>query len=233
MTQRGDLFVHFGGGISPRALPRESPALVGVRIEGTISVPAGRQPPSLRRIEIAINRGGQLSTRGLPACPRQRLESATTSEALAACGQALVGTGGIVARTAIADQAASAVRGDILLFNGASDGRPVILGHVYQARPVPIVRVVVFRIRHTAGTFGTVITGQLPASLNRNGHLESIFLRLERRYVFRGRQRSYLSAACSAPPGFAAATFPFARASMSFDDGRTLSSTLVRSCKVK
>lgn len=233
LTQRGDLFVRFGGGISPRALPRAELAPIGVRIEGAIKVPVGQQPPSLRRIRIALNRAGHLDTQGLPRCSRNRLDSVSSSEALAACGTSLVGAGGIVARTALTNQQPATVRGEVLLFNGVSGGHPVILAHIYQAAPAPATRVIVFKIHRGGGGFGTVITGEVPPSANRNGHLESIFLQLERRYAFRGRQRSYLSAACSAPAGFPGATFPFARTSMSFDDGRTLSSTLVRSCRVK
>ena len=51
--------------------------------------------------------------------------------------------------------------------------------------------------------------------------------------LYRGQRRSYLSATCDAPAGFPGATFPFAHASMTFADGRTLSSTLTRSCKVR
>ena len=233
LTQRGDLFIRFDGGISPRALPRADLAPIGVRIEGTIKVPEGQQPPSLRRIRIALNRAGHLDTQGLPRCSRNRIDSVASAEALAACGTSLVGSGGIVARTALPNQQPATVRGEVLLFNGVAGGRPVILAHIYQAAPAPATRVIVFKIRRGGGAFGTVITGEVPPSANRNGHLKSIFLQLERRYAFRGRQRSYLSAACSAPAGFAGATFPFARASMSFDDGRTLSSTLVRSCRVK
>jgi len=219
--------------ISPRALPRGELAPLGVRIEGTIKVPDGQRPPSLRRIRIALNRAGHLDTQGLPRCRRNRIDSVGSSEALSACGTSLVGSGGIVARTALPNQQPATVRGEVLLFNAVAGGHPVILAHIYQAAPTPSTRVIVFKIRRGGGAFGTVITGEVPPSANRNGHLKSIFLQLERRYAFRGRQRSYLSAACSAPAGFVGATFPFARASMSFDDGRTLSSTLVRSCRVK
>jgi len=138
-----------------------------------------------------------------------------------------------VARTTLPDQAATTVRGQILLFNSVVNGRPAILAHFFQTQPTPITRIVVFEIRRNGSPFGTVITGEVPPEINRNGYLKSIFLQLERRYTFHGRPRSYLSAACSAPAGFSSAAFPFAHASMTFDDGRTLSSTLVRSCKVK
>jgi hypothetical protein len=233
LTQRGNLFIRFDGGISPKKLPRSTLAPIAVRIEGAIKVLPGESPPALRGIKIALNRAGQLSTRGLPVCHRQQIAVGNSAEAVAACGPALVGSGGIVARTTLPDQSAITVRGDLLLFNSIVHGRAAILAHIYQTRPVPITRIVVFEIHRKPGTFGTVITAEITPAIERNGYLKSIFLQLERRYVYRGRQRAYLSAACSAPAGFTIATFPFARASMTFDNGRTLASTLVRSCGVK
>jgi hypothetical protein len=233
LVQRGNLFIRFDGGISPNALPRKALAPIAVRIEGTIRAPAGQIPPGLRHIRIALNREGHLSTRGLPVCRRNQIEAATPSEALAGCGPALVGSGGIVARTSFEDQKPYLLRGDLLLFNAVVHGRPAILGHLYQSFPAPITRIIDFSIRRTGGAFGTTIAATLPQSVNRNGYLRSIFLQLQRRYVFRGKPRAYLSARCAAPAGFPGAVFPFAHASMTFDDGRTLSSTLIRSCKVK
>lgn len=233
LTQKGNLFVHFDGGIAPKSLPRHSPAPIAVRIEGTIRVIGGKAPPALRRIRIALNRAGHLNATGLPTCRKSELEAVSTSAALARCAPALVGGGGFTARTDFPDQANTTTPGEILLFNAVVDGRPAVLAHVYQSDPSPITRVIVFEIRHTAGAFGTVISGYLPPSVNNNGYLKSIYLQLQRRYTFNGRTRSYLSAACSAPAGFTSAIFPFARASMSFDDGSTLSSVLTRSCKVK
>jgi hypothetical protein len=42
-----------------------------------------------------------------------------------------------------------------------------------------------------------------------------------------------MSAPCRAPRGVKEAAFKFAFASMLFDDGRTLSSTLTRTCRVR
>jgi hypothetical protein len=231
LTQKGDLFVKFDGGISPRSLPRRIPAPIAVRIEGTIRIPRGAESPSLSRMRIALHRNGRLETRGLPVCRRRELVAASAAEALAACGSALVGSGGIVANTDFAGQATHLFRSGVILFNGAEAGRPVIFAHVFEPSP-PVSHVVTFQIRRGGGTFGTVITAELPPALQHNAYLKSIFLRLQRRYVFRGRARSYLSANCAAPAGFSLASFPFAKASMTFDDGRVLSATLIRSCRV-
>jgi hypothetical protein len=48
---------------------------------------------------------------------------------------------------------------------------------------------------------------------------------LHRTYDYRGKRRSYVSAACTA-------LFPFARATYSFDDDQALSVPLSRSCRV-
>jgi hypothetical protein len=233
LAQSGNLFIRFDGGISPTELPRGEPAPVGVRIEGTIRVPAGHKPPALRRIRVALNRSGHLSSRGLPVCRHPQIASATPSKALAVCGAALVGTGSITAKTSFPDQPAYLLRGEILLFNSRSDGHPSILALIYQQNPVPITRFIVFEIRRKGGTFGTVITGDVPPEVNRNGYLKSISLQLQRNYVVHGQRRAYLSAACAAPVGVKIASFPFANAAMTFEDGRTLSATMTRTCRVR
>jgi hypothetical protein len=232
LTERGDLFVHFRGGIAPRALPRTKLAPIAVSVAGTVTTLSGERPPALRRISVELNRGGRLDSTGLPRCRYGQLIAATPKQVLAACGDALVGEGLYRARTAFPEQETFPSEGQILAFNGVYEGHSAILAHIYGHEPVPISRIVVFHIRHTPGTFGTVLTGNLPDAVNHYGYVVGIALRLFRRFEFHGQQRSYLSAACDAPIGFPSAVFPFARASMSFADGRTLSSTLTRSCKV-
>jgi hypothetical protein len=233
LTAHGDLFVRFSGGIAPDALPRHSRAPISVSVAGTIRTLSGERPPALRRITIAINRGGRLDAHGLPVCRRQDIEPSSTEEARRACGPALVGGGSYDADVAFPEQTSFPSQGRILAFNAVIEGKRAILAQVYGVNPVPITRVIVFHIRESAGTYGTVLTGALPASLNRYGYLTRISLSLHRNFTYRGRRRSYLSAACDAPAGFPGATFPFAHASMTFADGRTLSSTLTRSCKVR
>jgi hypothetical protein len=233
LTARGDLFVKFNGGIAPSALPRDTRAPIAVKIVGTVRTLSGERPPALRGISIAINQGGRLDARGLPLCRRGQIEPSSTEEALARCGAALVGSGHYAADVAFPEQAAFPSNGRVLAFNALVEGKRAILAHIYDPNPVPITRVIVFRIRESSGTFGTILTGSLPASTNRWGYLKRISLDLHREFSYRGQRRSYLSAACDAPAGFPGATFPFAHASMRFADGRTLSSVLTRSCKVR
>jgi len=232
LTERGDLFVRFQGGINPAALPRAQRAPITVSVAGRVKTLSGERPPALREIEIELNRGGELNSNGLPLCRYGQLVAVSSARAMEECGDAVVGDGAYIGKSAFPEQATFPARGRILAFNGVYRGREVILAHVYGASPVPITRIIVFYIHRSSGTYGTVIKGSLPDAVNHYGYVEEIALRLHRNYTYRGQRRSYLSAACDAPSGFTVATFPFARASMAFADGRTLSSTLTRSCRV-
>lgn len=233
LVERGDLFVKFSGGIAPTTLPRHVKAPISVRVDGTVRTLSGEQPPALRWIAIAINRGGTIDTRGLPVCRRSQIEAVSSTQALAACGPALVGEGRYLAGVSFPEQDTFPLRGKVLAFNTVINGARAILAHVYGPDPFPNSRIFVFHIRKSQGTFGTILTAALPVSLNRNGYLKRIVLNLRRTFIHAGRRRSYLSAACGAPSGIDIGIFPFVRVSMTFSDGRKLSSTLIRTCKVQ
>lgn len=233
LVEHGNLFVKFSGGIDPTSLPRHAHAPITVRVDGTVRTLSGERPPALRFISIAINRGGRIETRGLPRCRRSQIEASTSVTALRVCGEALVGRGRYSAGVSFPEQAAFPLRGQILAFNARVDGRRAILAHIYGDDPYPSSRIFVFHIHESHGTFGTVLTAALPKALNSNGYLKRIVLNLRRDFVYRGRERSYLSAACGAPAGFSVGVFPFVRVGMTFADGRKLASTLIRTCQVR
>jgi hypothetical protein len=232
LVAHGDLFVSFNGGISPTALPRHTLAPISLTVSGTVRTPPGTQPPPLRQIAIAINRNGHLETAGLPICHAAQIEATTSAQALASCRNALVGSGTYVAEASFPEKSTFPTQGHILAFNGLSEGRQVILAHIYGTSPVSGTSVITFYIHHAHGAYGTELIDNLPASLNHYGYVKQISLTLRRTYTYRGARRSYLSAACPAPTGFPGAVFPFAHASMRFEGAVTLASTIVRSCEV-
>ena len=89
-----------------------------------------------------------------------------------------------------------------------------------------------FSATNKGGLFGTVLSTTLPPSAQDWAYLTHFDMTLQRTYTYRGKQRSYVSAACRAPAGFPGAVFPFAKARYGFDDGREMRTTVVRSCKV-
>ena len=174
LVERGNLFVKFQGGIAPTRLPRQANAPISVEVDGTVRTLSGEQPPALRFITIAINRGGRVETKGLPICRRSSIDAANSAQALAACRGALVGRGRYVAGVAFPEQDAFPLQGSVLAFNTVDDGKRAILAHVYGAKPFPNSRTFVFHIRRSQGTYGTVLSAALPAALNSNGYLKRI-----------------------------------------------------------
>jgi hypothetical protein len=112
--------------------------------------------------------------------------------------------------------------------------RPAILAHVYGTEPAPTSYTIPFLISQSPkGQFGSTLRAELPSVTSDSGYVTGLSIKLQRTFTYRGRPRSYLSASCPAPAGFPGAVFPLAKATFSFGDGRTLSSTLTRNCRVR
>jgi hypothetical protein len=231
-VRQGSLQVSFGGSVTPQVLPRAGTTPVSVGIRGQVRELSGEPPPSLRRIAIEVNRLGILDRGGLPVCPAGRLRASTTAAALASCGGALVGEGRVGGVIVLPEQAPSPFSGRVVAFNGRlPGGGPAILAHLYTTRPAPLAFVLAFSLGHGHGTYGTRLVATVPAKTRRTAHITSFSLRLHRVFTVDGEPRSYLSAGCPAPAGFPSATFPLVRASYGFVGEKTVSDTLLRSCR--
>jgi hypothetical protein len=230
----GDLFVTFGGGFTPHALPRDRDVPLTAHLQGTVKTADGSRPPQLRSISIAVNRYGRLSTAGLPTCHPSLLESTDSSIALSRCRGALVGHGRFGATVEFPNVAPFRVEGKMLAFNGRAHGKPAVLLHIHGSQPVEATLVLTFKIRHPSkGKFGTVLTARIPRIASDLGYVTDVSLVFGRNYTFRGERRSFLSARCAAPAGFPGALFTFAKGSFRFADGTELSPSLVRDCVVR
>jgi hypothetical protein len=233
-VQQGNLRIGFEASFAPHALPRERPAPVTVGLEGSVETTDGTRPPELRRISIALNRYGRITTRGLPVCPAGVLESTSSATALERCRSALVGHGRFSAEVDFPNQPLLPVEGRVLAFNGRLGGRPVILVHVAASKPITATVVLVFHIAHPQrGKFGTIVSATIPKIASNLGYVTDISLTFGRRYSAGGERLSFLSASCAAPSGFPGAIFSFARGSFLFAGGQRLTATVVRDCSVR
>jgi hypothetical protein len=233
-VQQGDLRIGFDASFAPDALPRERLAPVRVDLDGSVATTDGSRPPQLRRISIALNRYGKITTRGLPRCSADRLESTSSATALELCRSALVGRGRFGADVDFPNQPLLPVEGRVLAFNSEVGGHPVVLVHVAASKPITATVVLVFHITHPSrGKFGTIVTATIPKIASNLGYVTDISLSFGRRYSVGGRQLSFLSASCAAPSGFPGALFSFARGSFLFADGQRLATTVVRDCSVR
>jgi hypothetical protein len=233
LVAEGGLFANFQGDLRPKALPRHGVAPISVWVDGTIKTLSGESPPAVREIKIELNRYGVLDVEGLPTCPKASIATTNAEIALQRCKAALVGTGSFLAESEYPEQGSFPSSGRLLAFNGSEKGKPVLYAHVYGTKPLESTRIITFEISRGHGSYGTILTGALPATLNPHGFIKKIGLSLHRKYRYRGERHSYLSAGCPAAKGFPGAVFPFARASLTFSDGRVLHGTMTRTCRAK
>jgi hypothetical protein len=227
------LFIKFGGGFTPRSLPRDRDVPVTVNLDTSIKTGDGSRPPQLRRISFAVNRYGRITTKGLPACRPALLESTDSSVALDRCRGALVGHGKFIADVEFPNRDPFPVHGRMLAFNGIAHGRPAVLLHINGSNPVDVTVVLTFTVRHPKkGKFGTVLSTKIPRLASDLGYVTDVALTFDRRYRYRGKQYSFLSARCAAPSGFPGAIFSFTRGTFLFAGGKEITTTLTRDCVV-
>ncbi len=230
----GTLQVSVDGKLAPKKLPREGKAPISVSVGWNIGTTDGAPPPKLKQLKIEINRNGVLDPTGLPVCPYEKIQPASTSRALSNCRSSLVGRGKFTAIVGLEGQESYAAAGEMLVFNGEKGGKPVLYGQIYSALPFANSFVITFKVSKIAkGTYGTALSATLPATLRAWGNLTSIEMTLSRKYGFEGKQRSYLSAGCPAPKGFTAAVYSMARTSFGFVGAPPITSVLTDDCKVR
>jgi hypothetical protein len=232
VTRKGNLQLTLTGELSPTTLPRSGAAPIAVTVGGKITTTDGSPPPRLKTLTIDLNNSGEIESKGLPVCAYSSIQPGSSSRALNACRASLVGKGTFNAEITLAGQKPYPTGGRMLLFNGKEGGKNVLFGHIYAAHPFATSFVIVFKIGQLGkGPFGTSLAATLPPSLLNWGNITGIEMKLQRTFTTGGKHRSYLSAGCPTPKGVPRATFPLTKTTFGFDDGRSLSSTLVRSCK--
>lgn len=232
VLQEGNLRVKFNADFDPHSLPRQHPAPVQIKVSGSIKTTDGSHPPALRWLEVELNRNGHLTAAGLPVCSASRLQSTTTGQALSRCRSALVGHGNFRALVALEGDVPTG--GKILVFNSRLDGKPALLLHFFAGVPARFTLVVPLRIAQTnKGEFGTLLRTRIPRLAGGLASITRIDLTVGRRYSFRGKRHTYVSAACSAPPEINFVPFNFARARFRFESHSKIESKLTGFCRVR
>jgi hypothetical protein len=231
-AQHGDLILSLDGGLSPLALPRDHPAPVSLRLSGGLQTTDESPIPRVTRVELGLPGQGVLDVRGLPICLPRQLRNTTPDGALRVCRSALVGHGKIDAEVRLPNQEPFRIDADLRAFNSRIDGAKAIILHAFSPDP-PSVIVLPFVLRLHPGRFKTRLVANLPPSLGPWPHFTHFEVHLFRRYRYRGKERSYIRAACPIPKRFRAGFFSFAHASFLLDDGREIGTGIARSCRAR
>ncbi len=224
----GNIIIIADGGFAPTKLPRHKNAPITIHGGGKIKTVTGELPPILETIDIEYDRHGAVDTKGLPVCRQGQLEATTVEQARKKCGKAIVGRGKGSAIVKFPEQAPIPASSPITIFNGPKKhGNPTVLAHAYLKYPVVttfIVPVVIEKIHK--GIYGYRTKGRIPKIANGAGVPIKGFLKIGKKWTFKGKRHSYISARCENGR-------LQARGKFRFKDGTYLSGTFLRPCQVR
>lgn len=197
-VRAGNLYLSDDGGISPSTLPRHGGAPISAHLIGEIGTADGSHPPALRTVDVEVDRTIGIDAVGLPVCRAKQIEAQDTAAAKRACGEATVGTGSAEVAVSFPEQAPFSAIGPVTLFNGGVHGATtLILLHAYVAVPAPtaiVTRATVTRIHRDR--YGLEIEATIPRIAGGAGSVTKFSIEVGRRYTYKGRQKSLLTASC-------------------------------------
>ena len=87
IVKAGNLVLTFNGGISPKKLPKKEMAPIALNVSGNIATSDNTHPPALKEFIIETDKNGGIDAKGLKTCKGGKLEATTTSQAKKACGR--------------------------------------------------------------------------------------------------------------------------------------------------
>ncbi len=198
LVKVGKLVLRADGGFNPRVLPKKRFAPIVFQGQASITMNGGGTPPAAQRIVIDIDRDGRLSTRGLPACPAERVAEATVRQARQLCSGAIVGKGLLAAQIGLPDQSRITGTSALTVFNGPRlEGDATVVLHARMTEPEAQTYAISVPVERRGGRFAYRATIDVPPIAGGAGAITYIQAKVGKSYGFQGQQRSYISARCS------------------------------------
>jgi hypothetical protein len=223
----GNLVIRAQGTISPTALPKNRMAQITLHARGSVATADGSHVPPAKTVHLQIDRHFRIETSGLPRCQPGEIEAATPSQAMKACGKALIGKGVASAEVEFPESAPFSARGPLLGFNGPTvGGYGEMLYYVYVSVPAPTALVVIAKVAKDSGKYAYSISLTVPALAGGSGSLTGFEITIGRKWTHEGEQHSYLNADC--PNGIF-----LNKVEAAFGDGTNLVGVFPDSCQSK
>ncbi len=224
----GDLIVVGHGGFRPHALPKHHDAPIVFFGGGKLSTVSGEVPPILEDIDLEYDHQGSVDTTGLASCSYHQLVATDVSTARRVCGDAIVGRGKGTALVVFPEQRPIPSTSPITIFNGPKKhGLDTVWVHAHLEIPSPstvLFPVVIERIHK--GVYAYRTKAKIPKLANGYGHPTSGFIKIGRKWTYKGKKHSYVNARCETGR-------LQLRGKFKFKDGTLLSGTFARQCQVR
>jgi hypothetical protein len=227
-VRSGNLELTVNGGFTPTVLPKNKLAPISFSASGKIRTLDGSHPPALKEFLVETDKNGAVNVTGFPTCTSGKLQSQDTAHAEAICKKAIIGTGKTSVEIAFPESKVVPVNSKLLVFNGGKKGGvTTFFIHAYITVPVPAAIVTTVKIKKIHnGRYGLLATGSIPKIAGGSGSVTSFSLTVNKKYTYKGKKMSILSAKC--PDGKLQAN-----GTAIFADGTRASAGVVRTCTGK
>ena len=224
-VEAGNLVFTFNGGFKPKTLPKKKMAPITLTASGKVQTKDGSHPPALKEAIVETDKNGTINVKGLPVCKSGQLQSRDTRAAERACKKSLIGSGRTTVEVQFPEQRPIDVDSKLLVLNGGKRGGTTTLYiHAYFSAPVTGAIVTTVKIKKVRnGRYGLKSVATIPKIAGGSGSVKTFNLKISRKYVFKGKRMSVLSARCRDGKLQAKATAVFA-------DGTRATGGIIRTC---
>jgi hypothetical protein len=215
--------------LAPKKLSKSkaTPATLRVTTKTTSTTAANGVPSPAVRAVVDFDRTVKLFTKGLPTCSAERLQNVSTDTAIEACGRARIGGGAATALITVGAQVFTQNQ-TITAFNGVPQGgKPSVLLHTYGTAPVQVTLVLNGVIsNYNKQGYGPRLDIDIPLIAGGTGALTDFQASINKKFTYRGKRRSFVTAMCRKSP-------LKSRGAFTFRDGVTLTATSTHACTKK
>jgi hypothetical protein len=192
----GNLKVTIDGssGVTPKALSKSQYTPVAFTAAGSVRTTDGSQPPPLKEVQLDAQNSA-VDVKGYPSCPASKLNARDTKAVEAACGNAIIGKGTTTVAVKFPEQPSIPAHSPLLVFNGGEQGGTTTFYiHAYLTQPITTAIVTTVKIKK-AGTGLKTVTS-VPKIANGAGSVTNFSLKIDKKFTYKGKKVSVLSAKC-------------------------------------
>jgi len=195
----GNLVLTFNGGITPSKLPKKELAPITLNVTGDIATSDNSHVPALKEFVLETDKNGAVDAKGLATCKLGKLEATTSGAAEKACKSSIIGKGTTDVEVLFPEQAPIPIKSKLLLFNGGvSGGKTTFYLHAFLTQPIASAVVTTVKITKTHnGRYGLKSVASIPKIANGAGSVTNFSLSISKKFNYKGKKHSVLSAKCT------------------------------------
>jgi hypothetical protein len=228
VAESGNLKITVNGDFQPHRLSKTKLEPITLSVSGKIETKDGSHPPALKEFRVETDKNGAINVKGYPVCKKSKLQATDTEHAKKACRSALIGHGTTDIGILFEESSEINAHSELLAFNGGVKGGVTTLYlHAYITKPVASAVVTTVKIKKIhKGPFGLLSIASVPKIAGGAGSPKTFSLTIFKKFTYRHKRYSVLSAKC--PTGKLQA-----HGTAVFSDGTRLSAGFVRPCTGK